>query len=215
MGQLPQARSDDSVAVAGDVLYVIGGYDGIHELAGVLATTDGVTFHQVGQLGETVRYGAAYASWSAVWMFGGEHLRPTDCGHSARRHQHRREHGCRQVPTPVGACGGGCRWSADVDPRGSDGHNPQDTIFAFDPATGSVSLVGSLPESVSDMATAVVGDTAYVIGGNALTAQQTIEPTTAVVAVKIAQLARRRASRALPLRCSRASSSSPTAATIA
>src|SRR6185437_2374646 len=73
VGRLPQVRSDDSVAATSGELYVIGGYDGVHELPGVLATTDGVTFHSVGQLGETVRYGAAYAASGAVWIFGGEH----------------------------------------------------------------------------------------------------------------------------------------------
>jgi outer membrane protein assembly factor BamB len=186
VGQLPQVRSDDSVAVASNELYVIGGYDGLHELPGVLATTDGVTFHSVGQLSETVRYGAAYASSGMVWIFGGEHQ-----GHPVADIQ--RVDTLTGVSTVVGKLPHPLAHAAVavIGGRvlilgGSDGRNPLNTIFAFNPATGSVSLVGSMPESVSDMATAVVGDTAYVLGGNALTAEQTVAPTTAIVAVKIA-----------------------------
>lgn len=185
-GQLPQVRSDDSVAVAGNELYVIGGYDGSHELAGVLATTDGAAFRQVGQLGKTVRYGAAYASSDAVWIFGGEHQgQPiadiqrvdtrTGVSSVVGRFPHPLAHATVAVVSGQVLILGG-----------SDGHNPQNTIYAFDPSAGSVHLVGSLPESVSDMATAVIGDTAYVIGGNALTAEQTIAPTTTIVTVKVA-----------------------------
>jgi outer membrane protein assembly factor BamB len=188
VGRLPQVRSDDSVAVAGNQLYVIGGYDGVHELSGVLATTDGVTLHAVGQLAETVRYGAAYASSGAVWIFGGEHhgqaisdIQRVDTGTGVSTV-------VGKLPHPLSHAAVVVLGGKVLILGGSDGHNPQNTIFAFDPASGSVSLVGSMPESVSDMATAVVDDTAYVIGGNALTAEQTIAPTTAIVALKIASV---------------------------
>jgi outer membrane protein assembly factor BamB len=188
IGRLPQLRSDDSVAGAGDQLFVIGGYDGVHELPGVLATTDGVTFHAVGQLSETVRYGAAYASSGAVWIFGGEHqgqpiadIQRVDTGTGVSTV-------VGKLPHPLAHAAVAVVGGRILILGGSDGHNPQNTIFAFDPATGSVRLVGSMPESVSDMATAVVGDTAYVLGGNALTAEQTIAPTTAIVAVKVASV---------------------------
>jgi N-acetylneuraminic acid mutarotase len=185
VGRLPQVRSDDSVAVTSDELYVIGGYDGAHELASVLATTDGVTFQVVGQLGETVRYGAAYASAGAVWMFGGEHqgqviadIQRVDTGTG--------------VSTVVGKLPHPLAHAAVVELGGqvlilggSDGHYPQNTVFAFDPGTGSVRLLGRLPEAVSDVAAAVVNNTAYVIGGNVLTGQQRIEPTSAIVALTV------------------------------
>ncbi len=187
-GRLPQVRSDDSVAVAGNTLYVIGGYDGTRELPGVLATTDGSTFHQVGLLGETVRYGAAYASPSSVWVFGGEHqgqpiadIQRVDTGTGVSSV-------VGKFPHPLAHAGVVVVSGQVLIVGGSDGHNPQNAIYAFDPIAGSVKLVGSLPESVSDMATAVVGDTAYVIGGDALTAEQTVAPTTTIVAVKLAPI---------------------------
>jgi N-acetylneuraminic acid mutarotase len=183
VGRLPQLRSDDSVAVAGDELYVIGGYDGMHELPGVLATTDGVTFRAVGQLGQTVRYAAAYASLKAVWIFGGEHqgqptadIQRVDTGTGVSTV-------VGELPHPMAHAAAAVLDGQILILGGSDGHNPQNTIFVFDPDNGSVSLVGSLPESVSDMATAVVGNTMYLIGGDTLTAKQTIAPTTAIVAV--------------------------------
>jgi hypothetical protein len=186
VGRLPQVRSDDSVATAGDEVYVVGGYDGVHELPGVLATTDGVTFKEVGRLGETVRYGAAYASSDAVWIFGGEHegkpvadIQRVDIATGASTVVGKLPRAMAHAA--VVALGGRI-----LIVGGSDGHTPQNTILAFDSVTASVTLVGSLPESVSDMATAVVGDTAYVLGGNALTPEQTIAPTTAIVALKIA-----------------------------
>jgi N-acetylneuraminic acid mutarotase len=185
VGRLPGPRSDDSVAVAGDVLYVLGGYDGVHELPSVLATTDGVTFHQVGQLRETVRYGAAYASPGAVWMIGGEHQGTpiadiqrvdTRTGVSTL---------VGALPHPLAHAVVAVVGGQVLILGGSDGHYPQKTIYAFDPVTGSVTLAGSLPESVSDMATAVVAGTAYVLGGDALTGTRSIAPTAAIVAVSI------------------------------
>jgi len=187
-GHLPQARSDDSVAVGGNVLYVTGGYDGINELRGVLATTDGTTFDQVGQLGETVRYGAAYASPSAVWVFGGEHQGKTIADIQRVDTRTGTSAVVGTFPHPLAHAGVAVMSGQVLIFGGSDGHNPQNAIYAFDPIAGSVRLVGSLPESVSDMATAVVGDTAYIIGGNALTAEQTIAPTTTIVAVKLAPI---------------------------
>jgi hypothetical protein len=186
VGRLPQLRSDDSVAVSGGQLYVVGGYDGVHELPDVLSTTDGATFHVVGRLGETVRYGAAYASPAAVWIFGGEHqgqpiadIQRIDIATGASTV-------VGKLPYPLAHAAVVALGGQVLILGGSDGHSPQSAIFSFDPVTGSVSLVGSLPERVSDMATAVVGDTTYVIGGNALTGKQTIAPTTAIVALRAA-----------------------------
>jgi len=184
VGQLPQPRSDDSVAVSGNSLYVVGGYDGVHEVPGVLVTTDGKTFTQAGQLGETIRYGAAYAAKGSVWMFGGEHRGvatadiqrvDTGTGHSSV---------VAKFPHPLAHETVAALGDEVLVIGGTDGHTLQNTVYAFNPSTNAVTVVGSLPESVSDMATVVVGDTAYVIGGNALTAEQTVAATTAIVALK-------------------------------
>jgi N-acetylneuraminic acid mutarotase len=184
-GRLPQPRSDDSAAVSGNTLYVVGGYDGRHELAGVLTTTDGVTFAQVGQLGETVRYGAAYAAGQSVWMFGGEHhgvptadIQRVDAktGHSSV---------VAKLPHPLAHEAVAVLGDHVLIIGGTDGHTLQGNIYAFDPSTNTVTLIGSLPESVADMAIVVDGGTAYVIGGSTLTTEHTVAATNAIVAVKI------------------------------
>jgi N-acetylneuraminic acid mutarotase len=118
-----------------------------------------------------------------VWVFGGEHqgqpiadIQRVDTGSGVSTV-------VGKLPHPLAHAAVVVIGGRVLILGGSDGHNPQNTIFAFDPGTGSVSLVGSMPESVSDMATAVVGNTAYVMGGNVLTAQHSIAPTAAVVAV--------------------------------
>jgi Kelch motif len=185
VGHLPQVRSDDAVAVAGSVLYVVGGYDSTRELPGVLATTDGVTFRQVGQLSETVRYGSAYASASAVWVFGGEHQGTTIPDIQRVDTATGLSTVVAHFPHPLAHAAVAVIRNRVLILGGTDGHNRQHTIYAFDPLTNEVSVVGSLPESVSDMAVAVVADTAYIIGGDALTAEQTVAPTTALVRVSI------------------------------
>ncbi len=187
-GHLPQARSDDSVAVAGNVLYVIGGYDGTSELPGVLASTDGATFRPVGQLGDTVRYGAAYASPSAVWVFGGEHQGKTIADIQRVDIATGTSAVVGTLPHPLAHAAVAVISGQVLISRRHRRPQPARRDLRIRPDRRFGQLVGSLPESVSDMATAVVGDTAYIIGGNALTAEQTIAPTTTIVAVKLAPI---------------------------
>lgn len=184
VGQLPQPRSDDSVAVSGNSMYVVGGYDGVHEVPGVLVTTDGVTFTQVGQLTETIRYGAAYAANGSVWMFGGEHQGVTTADIQRVDTGTGQSSAVAKFPHPLAHETVAAIGNQVLIIGGTDGHTLQNTVYSFNPWSNAVTVVGSLPESVSDMATVVAGDTAYVIGGNALTAEQTVAPTSAIVALK-------------------------------
>ncbi|HET9187528.1 MAG TPA: hypothetical protein VFN80_06215 [Acidothermaceae bacterium] len=185
LGQLPQPRSDDSVAVNGKTLYVVGGYDGVHEVPAVLATTDGVTYTQVGQLAETIRYGAAYAANGSVWMFGGEHQGVTTADIQRVDTATGKTSVVAKFPHPLAHEAVATLGDQVLVIGGTDGHTLQNTVYRFEPSTNALTVVGSLPESVSDMAAVVVGDTAYVIGGNALTAEQTVAATTTIVALKV------------------------------
>jgi N-acetylneuraminic acid mutarotase len=184
-GRLPQPRSDDSAAVSGNTLFVAGGYDGGHELPGVLATTDGVTFTQVGQLRETVRYGAAYAAGHSVWMFGGEHRGVPTADIQRVDTTTGRSSVVSKLPHPLAHEAVAVLGDRVLVIGGTDGHTLQNTIYAFNPSTNTVTVVGSLPESVSDMAAVVAGDTVYVIGGNALTAAHAVAATNVIVAVTL------------------------------
>ena len=182
-GNLPVPRSDDAAASDGATLYVVGGYDGAHELPDILATTDGRTFRPVGRLAVTVRYAAAYADGSSLWIFGGEHNGQPTTDIQRFTRQTGQTSVAAHLPRPLAHEGVAVIGGHILLLGGTDGSHPQNTIYSFDPATGAVTVVGSLPEAVSDMGVSVVDQTAYIIGGEALTAEQTIAPTTAIVAV--------------------------------
>jgi hypothetical protein len=71
-GSLPAPRSDlVAVQVAGKVL-LIGGYDGVHTLADVLVSSDGVHFTVLTRLPVPVRYPAAVVRNGQVFVYGGD-----------------------------------------------------------------------------------------------------------------------------------------------
>ena len=179
-GHLPRARSDDSVAIGGNTMYVVGGYDGASELPDILATNDGVTFHAVAQLAQTVRYTAVAVVGNTLWVFGGEHhgtsidaIQRVDLAtHQVTVAAH--------LPKPLAHEGivelGGKLLLVGGVSRGT----VQNAIYQVDPSTGSVSQIGSLPVPTSDMGLAALGGSAYVFGGEALTAERTVAKTTAI-----------------------------------
>jgi N-acetylneuraminic acid mutarotase len=72
-GRLPSPRSDLVALVAGDRVFVVGGYDGTTAaMADILVSTSGRPFRVFGQLRVPVRYAAAAVSQGAIWVFGGE-----------------------------------------------------------------------------------------------------------------------------------------------
>ncbi len=179
-GHLPKPRSDDSVATANGTMYVVGGYDGSAELPDVLATTDGATFQAVAQLAETVRYTAAMVDGTTLWVFGGEHHGTSiDAVQRVDLATHKVTIAAH-LPKPLAheaivQLGGKWLLIGGVS-RGT----VQNAIYQIDPSNGSVAQIGSLPVATSDMGVAAVGDAAYVFGGEALTAEQTIVKTQAI-----------------------------------
>jgi N-acetylneuraminic acid mutarotase len=185
VGHLPQVRSDDSAAVLGTTLYVLGGYDGARELPGVLATNNGADFHQIGALPVTVRYGAACATPGALWMFGGEHNGTATS--DVQRIDLSTGTGSLAGPLPHPLAHAAC---ALLDGHllligGTDGKTAQSTVYEISDTTGLVTAVGSLPERVTDMGVAVVGDVAFVVGGNVTSAAHTTAPSSAIVAITL------------------------------
>jgi hypothetical protein len=71
-GSMPAPRSDAVAATIGPTTYVVGGYDGAHPDAAVLATTDGRTFTKVATLPVPVRYPAVAALRGKIFVFGGQ-----------------------------------------------------------------------------------------------------------------------------------------------
>jgi hypothetical protein len=69
---MPVPRSDSAAVTIGTTTYIVGGYDGAHPDAGVLATTDGRTFRTVATLRVPVRYPAVAALGGRIFVFGGQ-----------------------------------------------------------------------------------------------------------------------------------------------
>ncbi|HEV2376826.1 MAG TPA: PQQ-binding-like beta-propeller repeat protein [Streptosporangiaceae bacterium] len=71
VGSLPQRRSDSVTVTVSGTTYLIGGYDGAHPDATVLATANGATFATAATLPVPVRYPAAAALGGQIYVFGG------------------------------------------------------------------------------------------------------------------------------------------------
>ncbi len=172
VGQLPQARSDLAAAVADGTVYVLGGFDGVAMTADVLATTNGSKFTVVGQLAVPVRYPAVAAADGALWVVGGQlgtSESSTVGGQSdaVQRFDPRSGHTSVVAHLPQ-ALGHASAFVLDGDlfvAGGRNGQAPTAQIWSIDTSTGAVRAAGALPGARSDAAVAVVGNTAFMVGG--------------------------------------------------
>ena len=173
LGSLPQPRSDLSAAVSGGRLIVLGGYDDTNITPGVLGSADGVTFTQIGTLATPVRYGAVAEVDGTVYVFGGK---TREGGADSQTSDIQAVDAATgkvtvvgHLPQPMGHMVAGVIGGSVYAMGGRSGTGTRLTdsaaVWRFDPATGAVAQVGSLPAPLSDSTLAVVGDTAYLIGG--------------------------------------------------
>jgi hypothetical protein len=172
IGRLPQPRSDLAAIAVGSTAYVIGGYDGKNLLAAVLATDDGAAFATVGQLDPAVRYPAVASTGGILYVFGGK----VAVGQTDAIQRFDPATGTLRIvghlPMPTGHAMafvlGGTVYVAGgrVGNGDSDSANRVSAdVWAFDPSSGKVDLAGMLPYPVADAGVAVVGDQAYIVGG--------------------------------------------------
>lgn len=167
VGQLPQPRADLAAATVDGAAYVVGGYDGSHELPAVLRTTDGVHFTVAATLPVTVRYPAVAVSGHQLWVFGGEHngttvddvqLVDVSTGVASL---------VAHLPHPVAHASALALGDRIYLAGGRTGQGEQRStdVLAFDPAHRTVTLAGRLPQGVSDSGAAVVDGVGYLLGG--------------------------------------------------
>ena len=165
VGQMPQARSDLVAAEVNGTAYVLGGFDGAHSVASVLATTDGATFRTVTQLPQTVRYPAVAVLDGRIWLFGGTHegvevttIQRFDpaTGDVVM---------AGQLPTPLSDASAVVLGGRILILGGRNRAQILDTVMRFDPASGRTSIVGRLPYPVADAGAAVVDGVGYLVGG--------------------------------------------------
>ncbi len=179
---LPLALHDAAAAAVGGHAYLLGGGDGTAQHDGILRIDPGTTPRTVGRLPAPSSDQAAAVANGTVYVVGGytgaawlDTVVAWRPGSPARVVGH--------LPSPV-------RYAAvtAVDGRVvvAGGSLPNGTasraVYAFDPATRRVALVGRLPDATTHAAAATVGGTAYVLGGRGAAANT---PTDAIESVDV------------------------------
>ena len=173
IGHLPVPRSDLAAVTVGSTAYVLGGLDA-HQLVGsILATTDGIHFHVVGELPQAVRYPAVAVDGSGdVWVFGGELGTGENADAGGATSDIQRFDPSTGLSSVVGhlpvamghaealALGGQLFVTG-----GRSASGPSATIWRVDPDNGTVTEAGSLPGPRSDAGAVVIGGTGYLVGG--------------------------------------------------
>ena len=193
IAHLPDAQSDCVAVSIGSTVYIVGGFNGSSSDPTVLATTDGRGFRNAATLPVSVRY-------PAVTALDGRNL--CDRRRSGRRPGQRQ--GCTRHPDrrPVDRIrecarddapaarrrlrrddrrahhvAGGTIASSDTATGGSS----TPSIWALDPLDGKILRAGTLRVPVSNAGIAVIGTTAWLIGGETegtvTAAVQTFRPT--------------------------------------
>ena len=166
----PRRADADAVTIGGTV-FVVGGYDGPKLDAQVLSTNDGLHSDGVAALPVPVRYPAVAALGGRIYVFGGEGAN----GQPVRAVQvvdpgSRTASVIASLPVAVeGAVavdlGGAIYVAGGESPTPTSSLRPAATINAFDPARHTLLRAGSLPVAVANAAVAVLGDRAWVVGG--------------------------------------------------
>jgi N-acetylneuraminic acid mutarotase len=166
VGRLPQPRSDLAAVTLGGQVYLLGGYTGARQLAEVLDTTDGTTFHPAASLPVPVRYPAVAAVGTTIWVFGGEQsagpvraIQRVDVTTGRARVVGQLPDALSQATALVldgQVLLAGGRTSSTAT---------SSSVYLFDPGQVSVHPVAQLPMSVADAGGVVVDQTGYLLGG--------------------------------------------------
>lgn len=170
-GQLPGPRSDISSVTLGSTAYLVGGYDGSSWLGTVLATTNGRAFRRVANLPVPVRYAAVAGAGTRIWVFGGL----TPAGNTRVIQQVNLATGKARVvgrmPAAMSAAtavtlGGRIFIAGGQVTRAGGALVASRKVLAYDPVHHRVTTAGRLPVAVTNAAAAVVGGSAFLVGGN-------------------------------------------------
>ena len=159
--------SDTTAVTLGKTAYVIGGYTTTTPLRSVLAFRPGRRVRDVAGLPHPVRYAAAAAIGSRIYVAGGT------TGTQARREivevdpAAHRTRVVGRLPAPLAhAAGAALRGTFYIlGGRGDALTGQHATIWAFDPATRRLRRAGRLPVALSDLSAVADGDRIVVVGG--------------------------------------------------
>jgi hypothetical protein len=170
-GQLPGPRSDISSVTLGGTAYLVGGYDGTGWIGTVLSTTNGRTFTKVATLPVPVRYAAVAGAGKRIWIFGG--LTPAGNSRAIQRVNLAtgRAAVIGRMPAPISAAtavtlAGRIYIAGGQVTKAGGVLAASRKVLAYDPVRRRVTTAGRLPVAVTNAAAAVIGRTAYLVGGN-------------------------------------------------
>ncbi len=173
LSSLPQPRSDCTAVVADGSVVIVGGYNGSTADPAVLETTDGTSFRQVSTLKVPVRYSALAAAGSSVYVFGGLTVGGSNPGQPSSAVQRiDLSTGVTSVvgslPLPLeGAMTfvlNGHVYVAGGDTGTGNSLSSSSAVWAYDGGS-AFSRAATLPVAVSNAGAAVVGGTAWIVGG--------------------------------------------------
>lgn len=206
---LPDLRSDSTAVSIGNTSYIIGGYNGVQADPQVLETTDGKVFNSIGDLPIPVRYTTAAYINGLIYVFGGMAINGPNAGNPINSVQiinpvnHQITVAAWKLPEPLEAAsamvlnnelfiaggqtntlqpinvGIGTTQVSGISTTGSD---TSGAIWAVDTVNGKFLNAGVLQAPVSNAGVAVIGSTAWLIGGennnNIVSTVQIIKPNT-------------------------------------
>jgi hypothetical protein len=189
--KLPGVRSDLSAVTLAGHAYLVGGYNGARYYSAVLTTADGRRFRVAARLPVPVRYPAVAALGSQIWVFGGQ--TPSGITSTIQRVDpaNGRATVVGQLPAPLahatGFTLGGRVFVAGGQTAPAAGRSrtakpsarlsTSNRVFQYVPAStqaaasggpapGVIRIAGHLPVPVANAAAAVMGSTAYLVGGD-------------------------------------------------
>ncbi len=192
IGSLPQPRAGASVTTVGSTTYIVGGADGTTPDPDVLATTDGKSFSVVGALPVPVVDPAVAAVGTKLFVFGGQALSGATAGQPVASVQmvEPAKHRVRVVgrmPSALegaaavnlggkvlvlggdtsGASPSSVTSAAGASGASAAGAQTSGTVWAFDSSHNRFVTAGTLQTPVARAGVAVVGSTAWIVGGSA------------------------------------------------
>jgi hypothetical protein len=165
VSRLPQPRADLVAVSDGVTSYIVGGYDGVHGSATVLATRNSRTYTTVGLLPIPVRYPAIAITAEALWVFGGES--DGRAISDVQRIDVRTGRAVRvgQLPHPLAHAAAFALAGSVFLAGGRVRSATTNEVLRFDPESMSFTAAGHLPAARSDFAAVVVDGVGYLVGG--------------------------------------------------
>jgi outer membrane protein assembly factor BamB len=166
-GALPQARADASAVRIGDTAYIVGGYDGTAMDREVVASTNDHAYRAVAALPVPVRYPAAAALGSRIYVFGGldGRGRPVNAIQVVEP-QSGTAKIVGRLPVPLtGAAAGVLDHTIYLAGGLSRSDSPKRRIYAYDSERGAVLRAGSLRVAVANAGAAIRGGRLWIVGG--------------------------------------------------